>query len=201
MSEILDLFDDIQPEVDGMQLIDIDLDNINESAKEDAVSLIDNLSNWYYDEDFLQKNPAFKKRVDSDLESLRILFKMRKADEETHDILIKAIAGNSGNASLYRSLSEMQKTIISITTKINDIIAGLNNLMKGYQMELTFDTTQDISTELQDETPQSINQAQTTYRGSKEFIQCMNSIDLAHEKYGMFEEPQEIFEENEKEAE
>lgn len=199
INEIFDqcMPDNLQPEIDGLQLIDIDLDNINESAKADAMSLIDNLSNWYYDEDFLQKNPAFKKRVDSDLESLRILFKMRKADEETHDILIKAIAGNSGNASLYRSLAEMQKTIISITAKINDIIVGLNNLMKGYQMELNFDSPDNYKNESQEETLQSSDSL--TYRGTKEFIQQMNN-SLSQEKYGMFEEPQEIFEE-EKEAE
>jgi hypothetical protein len=159
--------DELQPEVDGMHLIDIDLDGINESAKIDAISLIDNLSKLYYDEDFMKRNPTFKKRVDTDLESLRILFKMRKTDEEAHDILIKAIAGNSSNASLYKSLSEMQKTIISITTKICDIIEGLNNLMKGYQTEL-------INKEEADELDEDDFDPTSTCRGTKLFIEQMN---------------------------
>lgn len=160
--------DELQPEVDGMHLIDIDLDGINESAKIDAISLIDNLSKLYYDEDFMKRNPTFKKRVDTDLESLRILFKMRKTDEEAHDILIKAIAGNSSNASLYKSLSEMQKTIISITTKICDIIDGLNNLMKGYQTELI------NKEEETDELDEDNFDPTSTCRGTKLFIEQMN---------------------------
>ena len=170
MSELSELFgDDIQPEIDGLQLVEIDLEGINEAAKTDAVALIDNLSKFYYDADFMRRNPAFKKRVDTDLESLRILFKMRRADEEAHDLLIKAIAGNSGNASLYKSLTEMQKTIISITSKMGDIVEGLNALMKGYQLELNFDDKQEEAEE-ENDTPTNV----TTSRGTKEFIQKMN---------------------------
>jgi hypothetical protein len=126
----------------------------------------------------MARNPQFKKRVENDIESLRVLIKMRKTDEEAHDILIKAIAGNSSNASLYRSLSEMQKTIISITTKINEIVVGLNNMMKGYQLELNFEE-ENKSEESQ---PDMSNK---TTRGTKEFIEQMKSI-----------EEQMLFEEN-----
>ena len=38
MSELSELFeDDIQPEIDGLQLVEIDLEGINEAAKTDAV--------------------------------------------------------------------------------------------------------------------------------------------------------------------
>ena len=63
--------------IDGMQLIDIDMDGIDMESKEDAALLIENLSKFYYNENFMKEHPAFKKRVDADLESLRILIKMR----------------------------------------------------------------------------------------------------------------------------
>lgn len=172
-----DLFNDdiLTPDIDGMQLVEIDIDGIDKNAQEDAVALINNLSRFYYDEDFMKRNPNFKKRVDADLESLRILFKMRRTDEKTHDILVQAIQGNSSNASLYKSLTEMQKTIISITSKIDDIIVGLNNLMKGYQLELSFDEKQESEEEEITTTP-------LTHRGSKEFIQKMNNAWEAEEK-------------------
>lgn len=164
-------------EVDGMQLVDIDFDGIDESAKADAIALIENLEKFYYNDDFMKNHPTFKKRIDTDLESLRILFKMRKSDETAHDLIMKAIQGNSGNASLYKSLSEMQKTIISITTKIGDIIEGLNTLMKGYQLELNFDQ----ETNEESEEDESMNNG-STYRGSKEFIEQMNQRDLFTKK-------------------
>lgn len=164
-------------EVDGMQLVDIDFDGIDESAKADAIALIENLEKFYYNDDFMKNHPTFKKRIDTDLESLRILFKMRKSDETAHDLIMKAIQGNSGNASLYKSLSEMQKTIISITTKIGDIIEGLNTLMKGYQLELNFDQ----ETNEESEEDESMSNG-STHRGSKEFIEQMNQRDLFTKK-------------------
>ena len=174
-----ELFEGIptDPDIDGLQLVDIDFDGIDEAAKADAVALIENLEKFYYNDDFMKNHPTFKKRIDTDLESIRILFKMRKSDETAHDLIMKAIQGNSGNASLYKSLSEIQKTIISITTKIGDIIDGLNNLMKGYQLELNFDVDDE---EENDKEPTTTNN--TTHRGSKEFIEQMSQQDLFTKK-------------------
>lgn len=176
-----ELFEGIpaDPDIDGLQLVDIDFDGIEEAAKADAVALIENLEKFYYNEDFMKEHPTFKKRIDTDLESLRILFKMRKSDETAHDLIMKAIQGNSGNASLYKSLSEMQKTIISITTKIGDIIEGLNTLMKGYQLELNFDTTENDNDDNEEE---PIYTNGSTHRGSKEFIEQMSQQDLFTKK-------------------
>ena len=187
MSDIQKLFDDddITPDIDGMQLVDIDFEGIEASAKADAVALIENLEKFYYNDDFMKQHPTFKKRIDADLESLRILFKMRKSDETAHDLIMKAIQGNSGNASLYKSLSEMQKTIISITSKIGDIVTGLNNLMKGFQLELEFDSQQ----EGEGESEELVGASPNTTRGGKEFIERMNSKA----------EQEQLFEDTEKE--
>ena len=176
---------DLDGIVDGEQIIDFDIDGIDKSSADDAASLVQNLSKLYYNEEFMSANPTFKKRVDADLESLRILIKMRKADEVAHDNLLKAIAGNSSNASLYRSLTEMQKTIISITTKMGEIVTGLNNLMKGFQLEINF---QEHDTD-EDDLMDSRDVSKDTHRGSKEFITMMNSADNLFTKEEM-EDPE-----------
>ena len=92
---------------------------------------------------------------------------MRKSDEVTHDILVRSIGQNPGNASLYRSLSEVQKTMLSIQTKIDDTIKSLNTFMKGYQMEINF-------------TPQKneedVDEVNLTTKGTKSFIENLKSV-------------------------
>jgi hypothetical protein len=169
--------------LDNIPLIEIDLDGIDKESQDSARDLVENLSRFYYDEEFLANNPTFKKRVDTDLESLRVLIKMRKTDEVAHDVLIKAIQGNSGNASLYRAMTEIQKTILSITTKMNEVITSLNNMMKGYQLELNFEKEEE-------ETNEAMNsplEGSSINRGAKDFIRRMEE---AQEQL-LFEEQQE----------
>jgi hypothetical protein len=112
---------------------------------------------------------------------------MRAADEVTHDVLIKGIAANSGNASLYRSLTQVQTTILQITTKIETIINNLTTMIKGYQMELNFKQEQEV--ESSEKEPDTIDD-NTIHRGSKSFIEQMARM----------EEQQTLFEDyNEKE--
>lgn len=174
--------DDESFDIDSIDIIDIDTDDINKAAISDVDELIDSLSKFYYSDDFMQKHPSFRKRVESDMESLRILFKMRKTSERAHDILINAISSNSGNASLYRSLSDTQKTIISITSKIGDIIESLNNMMKSYQTEINFDQPADSDNDDSQEENQK-----DTHRGSKDFINQMNESDSISEE-SLFED-------------
>ena len=161
----------------GEEVVNIDIESIEDHSIMDARSMVENLSKFYYDEEFMKANPSLKKRIDSELESLRILIKMRKSDERTHDILLGAIAKNSSNASLYRALTETQKTILSITTKINDIVNALNGLLKNYQLEIqwkeeTVETTTDDNDDTNDEDVVEISR--DIHKGTKSFIEQMN---------------------------
>ena len=169
--DIEGLFEDVNLDgiLDAEEIINIDMDGIEQDAITSAKDLINNLSRDYYNDEFLKNNPSLKKRIDGDLEHLRILIKMRKSDEVTHDILIKAISKNSSNASLYRSLSEIQKTILQITTKMTEIVNSLNALLKNYQLEINFKEEKE-SNEDQEE---SIDDMQHTSKGSKSFIEQM----------------------------
>lgn len=164
--------------IDGLEVVNIPIEDIGTEAEGKAKSLIEDLAKFYYDDEFLKANPNFRKRVDNDMESLRMLLKMRAADEVTHDVLIKAIAANSSNASLYRSLTTVQTTILQITTKIENIVNNLTTMIKGYQLELNFKYENEIANnESNAAAPETIDDSPTTHRGSKAFIEQMQRIE------------------------
>lgn len=166
----LDIFDDseLQDIIDPEPIIDIDMDGLDEKSQIEAQEIIGSLSKLYYDEDFIRRQPAFKKRVDAEIESLRINLKMRKSDEIAHDMCLKKICQNSENASMYKALTDIQRTIVSITSKIEDSLTKLSNMMKSYQTELNFDE----SDEEQVEEYQEIGKS---FKGSKSFIESVGS--------------------------
>ena len=169
----IDIFKDNSDIIDGLDVVNIDIEEIGKTADVKAKLLIEDLAKFYYDEEFLKSNPNFRKRVDNDIESLRMLLKMRSADEVTHDVLIKAISANSGNASLYKALTTVQTTILQITTKIETIVNNLTSMIKGYQLELNFKAEQQaMQTDTDDEETVS-----NTHRGSKSFIEQMNRFE------------------------
>lgn len=174
------IFDNNDGVIDGIDIVNIDIDAIGEEADGKAKTLIEDLTKFYYDEDFLKANPNFRKRVDNDMESLRVLLKMRTADEATHDILIKAIGANSSNASLYRAMTDVQKTILQITTKIETIVNNLTTMIKGYQLEINWKLEQEQlmkSDEPEDDSEMTVDDVSTQHRGSKSFIEQMNKLE------------------------
>lgn len=156
-------------------IVNIDTDRIDDESLHEAVDLVENLKDIYADPEFMKNNPKFATRLKTEVESLRILLKMRKSDEVAHDILLGAIGKNSSNASLYRSLSDIQKTILSTTADLTAKIKDINSMLKNIQLELNF--KQELQGESVDrETGEIIdsNQTeQTTFRGSKDFIKQM----------------------------
>lgn len=169
----IDIFKDNSDIIDGLDVVNIDIEEIGKNADVKAKLLIEDLAKFYYDEEFLKSNPNFRKRVDNDIESLRMLLKMRSADEVTHDVLIKAISANSGNASLYKALTTVQTTILQITTKIETIVNNLTSMIKGYQLELNFKAEQQLNNSNEDNEEEVLN----THRGSKSFIEQMNRLE------------------------
>lgn len=174
MNNLNDIFDDdinLEDIVDAEEIVNIDIDGIDDNSIAAAKAMVENLSKFYYDEEFMKANPSLKKRIDSELESLRILIKMRNSDEKTHDILLKSIAKNSSNASLYRALTEIQKTTLSITKQMNDIINGLNGLLKNYQLEIQW---KDETAESKDDNEEDVEEIKDIHKGTKAFIEQMN---------------------------
>ena len=110
------------------------------------------------------------------MEDLRLLLKMRDADEKLQDILIKSISQNPSNASLFMANTKIQTQISNLIKQINEIVERLTNLIKGYQLELNFKSEQEAIRK-GDDNVDSIEDMNTTARGSKEFIQRMEKLE------------------------
>ena len=188
--EIEDLFVDPEGIVE-----DINITEIEEQAKSASFALCRTLREVYFDEEFMKNNPRFKERLDVELESLRVLVKMRKSDEIAHDLCLRSIGMNTNNASLYKALSGIQSSMLSIQRQMDDTVKNINNLLKNVQLELNFDNNQQNNTQVQQEIPLDSN----TTRGSKKFIEMMNQ-ELKQEAQ-LEIRPEDLFVDEEKENE
>lgn len=188
--DIEDLFVDPEGIVE-----DINIADIEEEAKTASFALCRNLREVYFDEEFMKNNPRFKERLDVELESLRVLVKMRKSDEIAHDLCLRSIGMNTNNASLYKALSGIQSSMLSIQRQMDDTVKNINNLLKNVQLELNFDNNQQNNTQGQ----QEITLDSNTTRGSKKFIEMMNQ-ELKQEAQ-LEIRPEDLFVEEEQENE
>lgn len=167
---------------------EIDVQEIEKVAKEESFAMCKNLRDIYFDEEFMKKNPKFKERLDIELESLRVLIKMRKSDEIVHDLCLKSVGMNPNNGSLYKALSGIQKSMLNIQIQMDNTVRNINNLLKNVQLEFDFEQQQKQENQ-EAEAPSD----PSVTRGSKRFIEQMNA-ELAQEKQ---EEQPKLFEDEE----
>ena len=170
--------------VDGIDVVSIDIDTINSNAVAKAKDMVDDLTDFYYDEEFLKENPNFHTRVENYRENLRILLKMRDSNEELHNILIKSIGNNPSNASLFMAQNKLQTTQSAILTKITECVDKLATIIKNYQLELNFKYEQEQARHTTADENQSVDNMNTTTRGAKEFIQKMEKIEAETAEQG-----------------
>lgn len=170
----------------------IDMDEINDNAKKDSLFMLKDLAKIYGNEKFMNEHPEYKKRLDLELESIRVLLKMRRSDEISHDILVKQIGLTPNVASMYAALQKLQSAMVSIENKLDDKVKTVNNLLKNYQMEIPFEEEKES-----EDTPSSSGSLR--YRGSKQFIMDMQNetvdtvsepvkLPVAGTQYSLFED-------------
>lgn len=158
------------PTDDMEDVYTIDTDLINKESNIMATSLISSVLRLYNNKDFVDEHPDFKKRIDTEIESLKRMYKMIKTDEIVHDHLVQAISKNPGNASLYMSMTKLQEKISSLDGDIKRILDGLNKICANYQMELNFEQTRKAA-----EDESSYDETGVVTRGNKAFIDLMNA--------------------------
>lgn len=169
--------------IDDMEdIYELDLDLINKDANTLAASNIQNLLRLYNNKEFVDAHPDFKRRIDTEIEGLRKLYKMAKIDEETHDHLCTAISKNPSNASLYMAQVRLQEKILTIDEKIRDRVANFNKIIAAFQLELNFN---DQKAQEGDGNTAELDDGAVMARGSKAFVEQMQN-----------QQEEQLFEEN-----
>lgn len=153
--------DNAEDELESPTLL-LDLDEINTTAQNQAQEITERLSNYYFDEKYLEEHPYVKNKIKQEIENIRRLLKMISVNEAAQDALITNITSNAGKGSLYQSLTSLQNTTLAIQSQLDKTINNVEDIFKEMQAECekTFDQKDKEQTE----------SGQMIVRGSRDFI-------------------------------
>jgi hypothetical protein len=143
----------------------IDLEEVNNEAKAMATLITERLSNYYFDEKYLENHPYVPTKIMTEMENIRRLLKMLSVNEKAQDSLIANITFNAGKGSLYASLTSLQNSMLNIQSQLNSLTTSLENIFKEMQEEC--DKT------FQEKDKEENENGIVGVRGSKEFIKML----------------------------
>ena len=183
--DIEDLFDSTAADLTGDEelepVFEIDTDLIDQEANTIASSIINNVAAVYASETFLKDHPDFKKRLDSELQSLKMHYKMRTVDEKIQDELVKAIGRKADNASLYLALPKLQAAMTSTQNKIDATMDRIQTLLKSYQTTLLDELDEEVEEDEEGEEQSTCDvidiKSMSSTRGSKSFIEQFKNVN------------------------
>lgn len=145
----------------------IDLDSVNSEAQKQAMIITERLSNYYFDQKYIDNHPYIPSKIMQEMDNIRRLLKMLVVNEKAQDVLIQSISMNMGKGTLYQNLTSLQNSMLSIQNQLNNLTEQLEKIFKEMQAECekTFE-----------EKPkeQSLEDGSMVVRGSKEFIKTLN---------------------------
>lgn len=171
IEELFDSTEDFDIDVDDSIVGDtpilvIDLDEINTEAQNMASAITERLSNYYFDEKYIENHPYIPTKIMNEMNNIRRLLKMLTVNEKAQDALIANITLNAGKGALYSSLTSLQSAMLNIQTQLNSLTSSLEDIFKEMQ-----DECEKTFAEKEKETN---DDGSVTVRGSREFIKQLN---------------------------
>lgn len=159
------ILDDVNNELENATLV-LNLDDVNETAKQEAMEITERLSNYYFDEQYLVDHPYIKNKIKQEINNIRRLLKMLSVNEAAQDSLLLNITTNAAKASLYTSLTSLQDTTLKIQSQLGKLVNEVEEIFRTMQdnCEKTFE---EKDKELDSDIGYNV------VRGSKEFIQSL----------------------------
>ena len=143
----------------------IDLDKVNSEANRQARIITERLSNYYFDEKYIEQHPYIPSKIAQEMDNIRRLLKMLAVNEKAQDTLITNITQSAGKGALYQSLTSLQNSMLQMQNQLNNLTANLENIFREMQenCEKTFEQKDKETSE----------DGSVVVRGSREFIKQM----------------------------
>ena len=115
-----DNFDSDNPDdIVESPLLIIDLEEVNSEAKKMATLITERLSNYYFDQKYIDNHPYITSKIMQEIDNIRRLLKMLSVNEKAQDTLILSITGNSAKGTLYSSLTSLQNSMLQMQAQLN----------------------------------------------------------------------------------
>ena len=148
----------------------IDLDNVDKQTKERAKTIVQRLSDYYFDPKYIEQHPYIPNKIAQEMDNIRRLLKMLTVNEKAQDTLIASITMNASKGTLYGSLTSLQNSMLQMQTQLNNLTENLENIFKEMQenCEKTF--------EEKDKDDQVNEDGSFKVRGSRDFIEAINNM-------------------------
>ena len=151
----------------------IDLEEVEGEAKAKAQQITERLSNYYFDQRYIDEHPYIPNKIAQEMDQIRCLIKMLNVNEKAQDTLIQNITMNAGKGALYQSLTALQKSMLDIQKQLNDVISDVETIFREMQ-----DNADKTFAEKPKET--NLEDGSIIVRGSKEFIESLNQSNNAN---------------------
>lgn len=159
-------YGDVEEELDTPILV-IDLDEVNGEAKRMAELITQRLSNYYFDQSYVDKHPYIATKIMTEMDNIRRLIKMLSVNEKAQDALISNITMNAGKGSLYAALTSLQNSMLNIQKQLNELTTSIENIFREMQ--------DDAEKNFQEKDKEGQSDDGTLIvRGSRDFIKELN---------------------------
>jgi hypothetical protein len=155
----------IDPKYLQESFIEIDTDKINDDAVDEATQITERLSDYYFDQKYIDEHPYIPSKIKCEMNNIRRLLKMLKINEIAQDALIKNIVANGGRGNIYSSLTALQNATLNIQSQLSARVTDLEEIFKKMQAE--------CEKTWSDKEKEQVDDGTIVVRGAHDFIKML----------------------------
>ncbi len=126
--------DDVDEELD-MPGLDLNLEQVDSEASQQAKDITARLSGYYFDQKYINEHPYIPNKIMVETQNIKRLLKMLSINEKAQDSIISAIALSMTKATLYQSLTSLQNSTLSIQRQLEEVVTKLEDIFRLMQEE------------------------------------------------------------------